>query len=98
MCSSDLMLVRATAGKNRSGKLEWHAAYRVDRVVGGPVPAADLADGRRLRRRAAGADVFRAFVSAGGVARVLVGAEADRRIPRESRPRAQSGRDGGVAP
>ena len=42
------------------------------------MPAADLADGRRLRRRAAGADVFRAFVSAGGVARVLVLASDDK--------------------
>ena len=53
------MVVRATAGKNRSGKLEWHEAYRVQSVDGSRVPASALVNNARLRKRAAQGDVFR---------------------------------------
>lgn len=55
------LVVRATSGKSRSGKLDWHEAYRVDRVDGGPVPARSLADSKKFRKRCTGPEVFRIF-------------------------------------
>jgi len=52
------LVVRASSGATRSGKLAWHEALRVDGVLGPPVPLHELR-GEKLKQRARDDDVFR---------------------------------------